>query len=45
MMGVSQALVSRRLTGEVPFDVAELSRIAEILGVPVSTFMPAERAA
>jgi len=35
-LGTSQMAVSRRLSGEVPFDVDELARVAEILGVPVT---------
>jgi transcriptional regulator with XRE-family HTH domain len=44
-LGVAQQTVSRRLTGEVPFDVAELGRVAEILGVPVGQFFPASAVA
>lgn len=36
---LSESAISRRLTGEIPFDVAELAAIAEILGVPMSTFV------
>lgn len=32
-IGLSQTAVSRRLTGEVPFDVNELAAAAEVLGV------------
>lgn len=32
-LGVSQQWISRRLTGDVPFDVAELARVADVLGV------------
>lgn len=39
-MGVSQAVISRRLTGEVPFTVAELDEIARILEVPITHFLP-----
>lgn len=34
-MNVSQAWVSRRLTGELPFDLVELEQVAGILQVPV----------
>lgn len=44
-LGVAQATVSRRLTGEVPFDVAELGQVAEILGVSPTHFFPARVAA
>lgn len=39
-MRVSQAVISRRLTGEVPFDIAELHEIAQILEVPITHLMP-----
>lgn len=39
-LGKSHAYVSRRLTGVVPFNVAELQKIAEILGVPVEQLLP-----
>ncbi|HEX6870170.1 MAG TPA: helix-turn-helix transcriptional regulator, partial [Micromonosporaceae bacterium] len=35
-IGRSQAYVSRRLTGETPFDVDDLERIAVVLGVDVA---------
>jgi transcriptional regulator with XRE-family HTH domain len=35
-LGLSQAAVSRRLRGDVPFDVAMLSDVADLLGVPVA---------
>lgn len=38
-LGMAQSTVSRRLLGEVPFDVDELHRIADYLGVPVSQFL------
>lgn len=44
-LGMSQAAAWRRLRGEVPFDVTELVRIADLLDVPASQFLPAERAA
>lgn len=44
-LGVAQATVSRRLTGEVAFDVAELDQIAGLLGVAVQQFIPSEAAA
>jgi predicted transcriptional regulator len=42
-MGVSQAAVSRRIIGEVPFDLQDLSKVADIL--KVSTVELIERAA
>ena len=41
-MGVSQAAIARRLSGRVPFDVDELSKIAEYFAVPVASLYPAE---
>jgi transcriptional regulator with XRE-family HTH domain len=38
-LGMSQAALSRRLQGEVPFDVDVLSRISELLDVPISVLM------
>lgn len=40
-LGLSQAAVSRRLVGLVPFDVSEIYVVAGVLGVPVSSLMPA----
>ena len=37
-LGWTQPYTSRRLTGEVPFDVNDLDAIAGALGVPVSSF-------
>ena len=39
-IGMSQSTLSRRITGEHPFDTSELAEIAEVLGVPVSRFIP-----
>lgn len=44
-MEVSQAYVWRRLNGETPFDVADLDRIAALIGVPVDRFLTSERSA
>lgn len=38
-MNVSGAYISRRLTGEVPFDVADLEQIGQILDVPAIRFL------
>jgi len=38
-LGLSQAAVSRRLTGEVPIDVEELTAVADWLGVPLSALL------
>lgn len=46
LLGVAQQTISRRLVGEVPFDVTELARIADLLKVPVTQFLgTVERAA
>ena len=37
-LGWSQPYMSRRLTGEMPFNVNDLARIAEVLDVPVTCF-------
>ena len=34
-LGISQAAVSRRLSGVVPFDVSELAEVADVLGADV----------
>lgn len=39
-LGRTQQYVSRRIVGEVPFDVADLEKIAEFFGVPVSRLVP-----
>ena len=38
-LGLSQAAVSRRLSGHTPFDVNELASVAAWLGVPASTLL------
>lgn len=40
VLKVSRQAFNRRITGDIPFDVAELEKIAEFLGVPVTNFMP-----
>ena len=37
---VTQPYISRRLTGEIAFDVDDLARIAKALDVPVSQLFP-----
>jgi transcriptional regulator with XRE-family HTH domain len=39
-LGVSQTTVWRRISGEVAFDVDDLQKIADILGVPVGRLLP-----
>lgn len=36
----SQSYVSRRLTGDIPFDVDDLEAIARVLGVTVADLLP-----
>lgn len=38
-IGLSQQAASRRLCGEVPFDIAELAKVAALLGVPIEHFL------
>jgi transcriptional regulator with XRE-family HTH domain len=46
LLGHSQAYISRRVTGAVPLDIAELERVAEQLGMTVSEIIiEAERRA
>ena len=45
VLGYSRQALSRRITGQIPFDVAELEKIAAQLGVPMSQFLPVARAA
>jgi transcriptional regulator with XRE-family HTH domain len=39
-LGLHQMSISRRLNGEVPFDVSELYEVAAFLGVPVTRLLP-----
>ena len=44
-IGMSQAALSKRLSGRLPFTVDELGYLADYLGVPVSVFFaPAVKA-
>lgn len=43
-LGMSQGAVSRRIVGVVPFDVAELEKLARLLDVPVTSFLAEEAA-
>jgi len=38
-LGMSQGAVSRRIVGAVPFDVAELEKLARLLDVPATYFL------
>jgi transcriptional regulator with XRE-family HTH domain len=44
VLGLSRAAVSRRLNGEIPFDVAELDLVAELLGTTSSALVEEEPA-
>lgn len=39
VLGLSQAAVSRRLNGEIPFDVTELEKVAERLGTTAAALV------
>jgi cytochrome c556 len=38
-MGMTQSAWSRRVTGDLPFDVEQLDRVAAILDVPITQFI------
>src|SRR5215472_17069635 len=40
-LGWTQPYISRRLTGEVPFDVNDLAAVADVLHIPVTVFFEA----
>lgn len=42
ILGQSQPYWSRRLSGKIAFDVDDLAAVAELLGVPMTKFFPAE---
>lgn len=44
-LGIAQQAVSKRLLGQVPFDVNELAAAAEFLDVPLSSLLPSSKAA
>lgn len=39
VLGLSPAAMSRRVSGEIPFNVSELDAIASLTGVPASRFL------
>lgn len=43
LTGISQTRLSRRLSGEVPFDILELDRVAAALGVRVVELVSSNR--
>ena len=42
-LGWTQNYISRRISGAVPFTVADLDALADLLEVPVTTFFPQSR--
>jgi transcriptional regulator with XRE-family HTH domain len=44
LLGLSRMAIHRRLTGETPFRVDELSKIAEDIGVSVTALIGEEKA-
>ena len=42
-LGWTEIYLSRRLTSKVPFDVADLAALAEVLQVPVGKFFEVDR--
>lgn len=44
-LGWSPTTTSRRLNGSSPFDIDELARVAEFLGLSVGDLLPVEHAA
>lgn len=44
-LGWTQQALSRRLTGDIPFNVAELAELAGLLGIEVTAFFPQGRGA
>lgn len=45
VLGFKQPSISARLRGRTPFDINELHQVADFLGVPVETLLPAEEPA
>ncbi len=43
VLSCSQAAVSRKYRGDVPFDVDELERLAKEWDLPITAFFPASR--
>jgi transcriptional regulator with XRE-family HTH domain len=44
-LGISQAAVNRRLSGEIAFNVAELAAVARLLDVDICSFLVKEQTA
>ena len=45
LLDLSQAAVSRRLSGDTPFTLNELAAIAQFLNVPITKFIVSEQVA
>lgn len=43
-LGISRSTLSRRLAGAQPFNIHELTSIADFLGCPLTDLLPAPRA-
>lgn len=41
LLGLSQPQVSDRIRGDVEWRISELAKVAELLGVPITKFVPA----
>lgn len=39
-LGLPQTSISKRLAGHIAWDVAELEKVADVLGVSVAQFLP-----
>jgi len=39
LLGISQPQVSKRLNGDIAFDVVELDKLADLLGIPAATLL------
>lgn len=42
-LGISRTLMWARLRGDKPFTVTELEKLAELMSIPMSTFLPSEQ--
>lgn len=43
-LGWTQNYIATRLRGDVPFSIADLTAVADLLGVPVTSFFPSTSA-
>jgi transcriptional regulator with XRE-family HTH domain len=42
-IGVSQPYLHRRISGEIPFDIDDLARVAEVLNVRIADLLPRDQ--